>query len=165
MSDDLIEMDITALQRQFADMLKRLETIDRELRSSIMNDVLKEAAHQLSSEQKRILSTAPTAGIRSLASDLAVWRDNSHAAPAKVTYRAGYPESKIGRGEGKSIKYYVIEFGRPGKRGKTKDSKGRRIGRVQPFSHIRAAWFLKRNEINRYIVRRIDEEISGRWNR
>lgn len=33
------------------------------------------------------------------------------------------------------IKYFVIEYGRPGKKGKTTDKKGRRIGRVQPFSH------------------------------
>lgn len=165
MTDDFIDMDTAALQRQFAEINKKLSGIERDLRNDIMDTVLQEAAGQLQAEQKRILSTAPSDGIRGLASDLSVWKDNSHPAPAKVTYRAGYPDSKIGTGPGKSIKYFVIEYGRPGKNGKAKDSKGRRIGRVQPFSHIRAAWFLKRNAINKYIAKRIDDEISRRWNK
>lgn len=165
MTDDFIEMDAAALQRQFAEINKKLTEIDKDLRNEIMDDVLREAAGQLHAEQKRILGTAPSEGIRGLASDLSVWKDNSHPAPAKVSYRAGYPESKIGTDSGKSIKYFVIEYGRPGKRGKSKDKLGRTIGRVQPFSHIRAAWFLKREAINKYIAQRVEHEITERWNK
>lgn len=160
MSDDLIEMNHAMILQQLAELDRRLSKLGKDMSGSIMNDVLKEAAAQLSAEQKRILLTAPSAGIRSFASDLSVWKDDSHPAQGKVTYRAGYSADKIRQ----SIKYLVIEYGRPGKRGKEKDKKGRRIGRIQPFSHIRAAWFLKRNAINSFLVRRIDEEITGRWN-
>ena len=159
MTDDFIEMDTAALQRQFAEINKKLSGIERDLRNDIMDTVLQEAAEQLQAEQKRILSTAPSEGIRSLASDLSIWKDNRKPANAKVSYRAGYSDDKIS----KSIKYFVIEYGRPGKRGKSKDKLGRKIGRVQPFSHIRAAWFLKRDAINKYIAQRVDAEILERW--
>lgn len=165
MTDDFIEMDTAALQRQFAEINKKLSAIENDLRNDIMDSVLQEAAGQLQAEQKRILSTAPSDGIRSLASDLSIWKDNTHPAPAKVTYRAGYPDSKIGTESGKSIKYFVIEYGRPGRRGKVTDKLGRKIGRIQPFPHIRAAWFLKRDAINRYIAQRVNDEILKRWNK
>lgn len=160
MSDAFIEMDITDLQRQMDEIKIKLSKIERDLKSSIMDQVLNEAANKLANEQKRILSTAPTEGIQSLASDISVWKDNKKSTVDKAVYKAGYPDNKIR----KSIKYYIIEFGRPGKRGKIIDKKGRRIGRVQPFSHIRAAWFLKKTEINKYIAKRIDQEITERWN-
>ena len=162
MADEYITMDISSMQRQLDEIERKLTDIDRGLRNNIMNDVLKDAAGQLHNEQKRILSTAPSEGIRSLASDLSVWKDNTKPMPGKVSYRAGYSADKIRH----SIKYFVIEYGRPGKRHKKGiDKLGRRIGRVVPFSHIRAAWFLKRAEINRYIAERIDAEILERWNR
>ena len=162
MTDDFIEMDTAALQRQFAEINKKLNNIDTALRNDIMDSVLREAAGQLQAEQKRILSTAPSDGIRGLASDLSVWKDNSHPAPAKVSYRAGYSADKIRQ----SIKYFVIEYGRPGARHRGGiDKLGRKIGRVQPFSHIRAAWFLKREAINKFIAQRVEHEITERWNR
>jgi hypothetical protein len=161
MTDDFIEMDTAALQRQFAEISKKLSGIERDLRNDIMDTVLREAAEQLQAEQKRILSVAPSEGVRSLAADLSIWKDNRKPANAKVSYRAGYSDDKIS----KSIKYFVIEYGRPGRRGKSKDSLGRMIGRLQPYSHIRAAWFLKREAINKYIGERVNAEILERWNR
>jgi len=163
MTDDFISMDHDALLREIAKLDRKLASMEKNVSNEIMDTVLKEAAGQLKDEQKRILSTAPTEGIRSLSSDLTVWKDNSSTS-SKVSYHAGYPESKIGTGPGKSIKYFVVEFGRPGKRGKAKDSLGRRIGRVKPFSHIRAAWFLKKDSINRFIAQRVSDEIQRRWN-
>lgn len=156
---DFIEMDHAAMLRQIAELDKTLAGLEKSVSGEIMDTVLHEAAEQLKDEQARILSGAPSDGIRSLASDLSVWKDNSRPAPRKVSYRAGYSDDKIN----KSIKYFVIEYGRPGKKGKSKDSKGRRIGRIQPYSHIRAAWFLKRDAINRFIAERINEEIQKRW--
>lgn len=160
--DDFISFDTAELQRQIAAIERKLTTIDSDLRSGIMDTVLREAAGQLQDEQKRILSTAPTEGIRGLASDLSVRKDIRRCSSAKVSYRAGYSDSKVEQ----SKKYFIIEFGRPGKRHAAGiDKKGRRIGRVAPFSHIRAAWFLKKDSINRYIAERIDGEILERWNR
>jgi len=156
---DFIEMDHAAMLRQIAELDKTLAGLEKSMSGEIMDTVLKEAAEQLKDEQARILSGAPSDGIRSLAKDLSVWKDNRKPAPRKVSYRAGYSDDKINQ----SIKYFVIEYGRPGRKGKSKDSKGRRIGRIQPYSHIRAAWFLKRDAINRFIAERINEEIQKRW--
>ena len=156
---DFIEMDHAAMLRQIAELDKTLANLEKSVSGEIMDTVLHEAAEQLKDEQARILSSAPSDGIRSLAKDLSVWKDNRKPAPRKVSYRAGYSDDKINQ----SIKYFVIEYGRPGKKGKSKDSKGRRIGRIQPYSHIRAAWFLKRDAINRFIAERINEEIQKRW--
>ena len=160
--DDFISFDTAELQKQIAAIDRKLSTIDRDLRNGIMDTVLHEAAEQLQAEQKRILSTAPTEGIRGLASELSIWKDTRKSAPSKVSYRAGYSDSKVEQ----SKKYFIIEFGRPGKRHAAGiDKKGRRIGRVAPFSHIRAAWFLKKDSINKYIAERVDAEILERWNK
>ena len=156
---DFIEMNHADMLRQIAELDKTLANLEKSVSGEIMDTVLHEAAEQLKDEQARILSGAPSDGIRSLAKDLSVWKDNRKPAPRKVSYRAGYSDDKINQ----SIKYFVIEYGRPGKKGKSKDSKGRRIGRIQPYSHIRAAWFLKRDAINRFIAERINEEIQKRW--
>ena len=159
MSDDFIDMNHAELMRQLADFDSMLAKMDKSVSSEISETVIKEAAVQLHNEQKRLLSVAPTEGIRRLADDLSVWKDNSKPAPCKVSYRAGYSSDKIS----KSIKPFVIEYGRPGKKNKAKDSKGRRIGRIQPYSHIRAAWFINKDAINKFIARRLDEEIQRRW--
>ncbi len=156
---DFIEMNHADLLHQIAELDKKLAQIERDVSNEIMNTVLKEAAGMLQDEQKRILAAAPSPGIRSLAADLSIWKDNSKPAPRKVSYRAGYSSDKINQ----SIKYFVIEYGRPGKRHRTTDRKGRRIGRVQPYSHIREAWFLKQDYINTYIAARVGEEILKRW--
>ena len=138
-------MNHADMLRQIAELDSKLAKIERDVSDEIMNTVLKEAAGMLQDEQKRILAAAPSPGIRSLAADLSIWKDNSKPAPRKVSYRAGYSGDKINQ----SIKYFVIEYGRPGKKHKVTDSKGRRIGRVQPYSHIRATWFLKQDYISR----------------
>ena len=159
MSDDFIDMNHAEIMRQLADFDRKLAQMDEKVSNEIAEKVIKEAANKLHSEQKRILSGAPTEGIRRLADDLSVWKDNSRPAPRKVSYRAGCSDDKIN----KSIKYFVIEYGRPGKKNKAKDSKGRRIGRIQPYSHIRAAWFINKDAINKFIAGRLDEEIQRRW--
>lgn len=156
---DFIEMNHDQLMKKIADLDKTLASLEKNVSNEIMDKVLRDAATELHNEQVRLLLSAPSDGIRSLAKDLTIWKDTSKPAPRKVSYRAGYSDDKIRQ----SIKYFVIEYGRPGKRGKYKDSKGRRIGRVQPYSHIRAAWFLKRNYLNQYIAERINEEIMSRW--
>ena len=159
MSDDFIDMNHAELMRQLADFDKKLAQMDEKVSNEISETVIKEAANKLLSEQKRILSGAPTEGIRRLADDLSVWKDNSRPAPRKVSYRAGYSDDKIN----KSIKYFVIEYGRPGKKHKEKDKKGRKIGRIQPYSHIRAAWFISKDAINKFIAERLSEEILKHW--
>ena len=47
MANDLFLMDTAALQKQFAEIEKKLTTIDRDLRNGIMDNVLKEAALSL----------------------------------------------------------------------------------------------------------------------
>ncbi len=158
---DFMEMNHAELMRQIAALDRQLADMSENVCNEIIDTVAKEAAEELQNEQKRLLAAAPSEGIRNLASDIAIWKDGSRKAPRKVSYRAGYPADKIRQ----SIKYYVVEYGRPGKKNKSKDSKGRRIGRVQPYSHIRAAWFAKKDYINRFTARRIEEEIRRRWER
>ena len=159
MADEFIDMNHAELMRQLADFDKKLAQMDEKVSNEISETVIREAANKLHSEQKRILSGAPTEGIRRLADDLSVWKDNSRPAPRKVSYRAGYSDDKIR----KSIKYFVIEYGRPGKKHKEKDKKGRKIGRIQPYSHIRAAWFISKDDINKFIAERLSEEILKHW--
>ena len=92
---DFIEMDHAAMLRQIAELDKTLANLEKSVSGEIMDTVLHEAAEQLKDEQARILSGAPSDGIRSLAKDLSVWKDNRKPAPRKVSYRAGYSDDKI----------------------------------------------------------------------
>ena len=161
MTDDYIYMDIATWQRQLSLIEIKLSQIERELRTNIMDDTLQGAAQILHSEQKRILSNAPSDGIRSMSSELSIWKDTRFTRDG-LKYRVGYKDGA------ENMKHFIIEFGRPGKKGLKqgeKDKLGRRIGRIQPYPHIRAAWFLKRAAVNQYIAKRIDEEILKRWNK
>ena len=68
-----------------------------------------------------------------------------------------------------NIKVMIIEFGRPGSywRGGLEkgqyDKKGRSIGVVQPYPQIRAAWLIKKNEVNNFMKERILEEMKKIW--
>ena len=70
-------MNHAELMRQLADFDKKLAQMDENVSNEITEKVIKEAANKLYNEQKRILSGAPTEGIRRLADDLSVWKDNS----------------------------------------------------------------------------------------
>lgn len=159
MAGDFIEMNHDELMKQIANLDRKLSEMDEKISGEISDRVIKEAAFQLHNEQKRLLSQAPTPGIRRLASDLSVWKSSKGETSGKVSYRTGYSDDKIS----KSIKYFVVEFGRPGKKNKQKDKKGRRIGRVEPYSHIRAAKFTLGDSINKFIAERINSEIDKKW--
>ena len=162
MADDFIYMDIATWQRQLSLLEIKLSEVDREMRTNIMDGTLQGAAQILHNEQKRILSSGPTEGIRSMTSDLSVWKDERRARLNYLAYRVGYKDGH------ENMKHFVIEFGRPGLKGLKhggRDKLGRKIGVIQPYPHIRAAWFLKRTEVNKYITQRIDSELQRRWNR
>lgn len=157
---DAIQMDYNKWVKQIAALDKRLSEMDNKVVKNVLDTVLKEAAETLSAEQKRILASAPSEGIRSFANDLSVWKDpRGMFYRKKAVYRAGYPYAKTS----KSPKYFIVEFGRPGRKGRKKDKKNRHIGRVEQYSHIRAAWFGKRDAIRNMLIKRSGEEISRLW--
>ena len=71
---DFIEMDHAAMLRQIAEFDKTLANLEKSVSGEIMDTVLHEAAEQLKDEQARILSGAPSDGIRSLAKEPTAFR-------------------------------------------------------------------------------------------
>ena len=60
--------------RQIAELDKDLANLEKSVSGEIMDTVLKDAAEQLKDEQARILSGAPSDGIRSLAKEPTAFR-------------------------------------------------------------------------------------------
>lgn len=134
--------------------------LDDQFGKRIVKEVLEEAGQIFLEEQKRLLSQAPNSNkIAKFADWLKVW-----IIETKTGWRVevGYPTAVIRN----HIEVMITEFGRPGAKGLKKggkDSKGRKIGKVEPYSHIRASMFLKKEAVMEEVRRRLEEELLRIW--
>ena len=151
---DFISMDGDFLETTAA-MLKELEDLDKAVREEIMEKALDESAEILIAEQKRILRNHPNVKIQAFADYIKKWA--KYKGRNKMTMAVGYDTPTLR----KDLKFVYVEFGR---RGGRRDKKGRKIGEVRPYSHIRAAWWNKKEEVNNRIAEVVNEEIEKRWN-
>ena len=153
-------IDFSGLDEAIKKTFRKLEKLDTETCEVRSNKILYEAGDILVAEQRRILSQREEySGFQPL-----VRRWTKETRYGRHLY-VGYPAHVVKN----NIKVMIIEFGRPGSywRGGLKqdqrDKKGRRIGVVQPYPHIRAAWFIKKNEVNNFMKERILEEMKKIW--
>lgn len=156
-----MDFGLDELKKNAEKLAEDFAKLDDRFRERIAKEVLEEAGQIFLEEQKRLLSQAPNSDkIAKFANWLKVW-----IIETKTGWRleVGYPTAVI-RGH---IEVMITEFGRPGARGLKKggkDSKGRKIGKVEPYSHIRASMFLKREAVMAEVEQRIEEELLRVWN-
>ena len=161
MSDDLLSVDFSKLNLK--DLIAILNELDSKVTDEIMPDVVEEAGETLLQEERRILNAKPYKknGPRELPTLL-----TKETIKIGKVYKAkaGYTTEAI-RNHPETV---ITEFGRPGKKGRKKggkDSKGRKIGVVQAYPHIRTAVINKKDEIYENAERRFKEAIEREWNK
>lgn len=144
---------------QTKEIADQLDGFAKDLQNSLGEEVLKKAGEIYLTEEKRILAQKyPNSKLMNL---LGVWVQNTKYGKM---VQVGYPEIVV-RTYPEAL---VIEFGRPacetsGTATAKKDSLGRKIGYVEPHSHIRTAIFLKKNAVHEELARLLSEEIKKRF--
>lgn len=147
------------LSQQTKEIADQLDGFSKDLQNNLGEEVLKKAGEIYLAEEKRILSQKyPSSKLMKL---LGIWTQNTKYGKM---VQVGYPAIAVST----YSETLVIEFGRPasetaGNRTAKKDRLGRKIGYVQPHSHIRAAIFLKKEAVNQEIIRLLDEAIKKRF--
>lgn len=161
MSDDMFSVDFSKLNLK--DLIAVLNELDSKVTNEITPDVVDEAGETLLQEERRILNAKPYKKNKSRVLPTLLTKEvikNGKVYKAK----AGYTTEAI-RSHPETV---ITEFGKPGKKGRKKggkDSKGRKIGAVQSYSHIRAAVINKKDEIYENAKRRFEEAIEKEWSK
>lgn len=155
-----IEMGFAGAEEQINALIADLDKISNYTKEKFCREAVENAASIVFEEEKRILAANPK---YSKFSDLlsAAVKKNSHGS--YIAY-CGYSTEVIKE----NIEVLIIEYGRPGhgKRAIAKhgiDKRKRKIGFVQPYSHIRAAWFNKKNEVQNSLGDYVFNEIRKVW--
>ncbi len=148
------------LEKGIQDLYRKIKKLDEKMNSGHINDILYDTGNILVAEQCRILAQHP---VYSKFQPL-VKRWTKDTRYGRHLY-VGYPSHIIE----KHIEVMIIEFGRPGSHfaggmdSEQKDKIGRKIGVVQPYSHIRAAWVAKKDVVYAFMEKRIIEEAKKIW--
>lgn len=136
--------------------MRAIEKMDKAAKSETVREIMLDAGKILSDEQKRILSQKYSFAEHPNLENLITVKCKKEKGTWKVM--CGYQTEAIKE----HFEVLIIEFGRPGKKGST-DKRGRKIGVVQPYSHIRAAMFTKGTALKEYIAQRLFDELQRRW--
>lgn len=155
-----IQMGFEGVEEEINALIADLDKISTFTKEKFCEEAVEGAANIVLEEEKRILNANPKysnlAGL--LSCEVKKGKHNNYVA------YCGYSSDVIKN----HIEALIIEFGRPG-HGKRaiqkhgKDKKGRKIGVIQPYPHIRAAWFNKKNEVQEYMGNYVFEEIRKVW--
>lgn len=155
-----IEMGFEGVDEGINSLIADLDKISNYAKEKICKEAVEGAAAIVFDEEKRILAANPKySGFASMLSCKV--QKNKHNG--YVAY-CGYSTEVIK----KNIEVLIIEYGRPGhgKKALQKhgiDKRNRKIGVVQPYSHIRAAWFSKKDEVQNFLGEYTFNEIRKVW--
>lgn len=165
--NDYIDLGLDELQRSIKELDKKFEQLDQKVKDELAKQVVAEAGQLFLAEQKRLLATAPNPKMRKFANSLKVWTRQTKSG---WQVNVGYPAemfSETGNGK-ENLEVFIYEFGRPGVRGKKKggrDSLGRKIGKIEQYSVIRASLALKKEAVMKEVEQRFYEELGKEWDR
>lgn len=166
-------------EEDMKDLLLTLTRMEKRLKDPICSKAIDAAAPILLEEEKRLLERAPNyhnfPNLKTSWLTIRKFKNRHLRWIAQVGYESDIIE--------KHPETLILEFGRPGhskirelkkpdrsKQGSFltlrrcgRDKKGRKIGVIQPYSHIRAAWFAKKDEIRKCVAKIIFDEIERTW--
>ena len=150
---DFIEVDYSKMN--IKQLINQLDKLDKHAVNQIMPEVMQVVGNELMDEEKRIINGK----YPQFSDKLSVM--NEHTGKL-WRVKAGYSTEVIKS----NIEVLITEFGRPGKKARKKggkDSKGRKIGAVQAYSHIRAALINKKEQVLKLAEKMLLERIEREW--
>lgn len=163
-STDFFDFGLDDLQKDIEATIRQLEKMSQELADNACKRAVEKAAPILLNEEKRLLSQAPNYPHFKVLNPS--WLKSRVYKNAKGQWmcQCGYTTETIE----KHPEVLIVEFGRPGSgkkaiRKRGIDRIGRKIGVVQPYSHIRAAIFNKRDELKKAVGENLLEEAERIW--
>jgi len=136
-------------------LIAKLDSLDRKVKNEIINKAAIEGAEILLAEQRRIIQGKYPQFTNWLQCGV-----RQNARTGTTIAWAGYNTETIKE----HFEVLIVEFGRPSpKRKNGRDKLGRRIGAVQPYSHIRASIFNKKSEIAKHVGSVLFSEVKKIW--
>ena len=157
---EYMDFGLDEFQAKCAKLNEKFKELDEKQQEKLANEVLTDAAQLFLTEQKRLLAAAPNPKYAKFADWLEVW---TYKGKNGWRVQVGYSTETIKE----HLEVLIVEFGRPGARGLKKggkDTLGRKIGKIDAYSHIRASMFLKKEDVMAEVQRRWEEEILKEWN-
>ena len=151
--NEFIEVDYYKMD--IKKMINQLDKLDKHAVNQIMPEVMQAVGNELMNEEKRIINGK----YPQFSDKLSIM--NEHTGKL-WRVKAGYSTEVINS----NIEVLITEFGRPGKKARKKggkDSKGRTIGVVQPYPHIRAALINKKEQVLKLAGKMLLERIEKEW--
>ena len=150
---DFIEVDYSKMD--IKQLINQIDKLDKQAVNQIMPEVMQAVGNELLDEEKRIINGK----YPQFSDKLSVMTEHT----GKLwRVKAGYSTEVINS----NIEVLITEFGRPGKKARKKggkDSKGRAIGVVQPYPHIRAALINKKEQVLKLAEKMLLERIEREW--
>lgn len=150
---DFIEVDYSKMD--IKQLINQLYKLDKQAVNQIMPEVMQAVGNELLDEEKRIINGK----YPQFSDKLSVM--NEHTGKL-WRVKAGYSTEVINS----NIEVLITEFGRPGKKARKKggkDSKGRKIGAIEPYPHIRAALINKKEQVLKLAEKMLLERIEREW--
>lgn len=144
------KLDIT---KQMQDLIKDLNM----LADSVANEtasILRESGEIIAQEQRRIISgkSSKLPGLIKVGKVVTTKKGNANVL-------IGYDTNAINQ----APESVVLEFGRPGKKSKGKDKKGRKIGKIEAISHIRKGFDYTKDTAAEVAIEKIKKVIDEGW--
>ena len=150
---DFIAVDYSKMD--IKQLINQLDKLDKQAVNQIMPEVMQAVGNELLDEEKRIINSK----YLQFSDKLSIMTEHT----GKLwRVKAGYSTEVIKS----NIEVLITEFGRPGKKARKKggkDSKGRTIGVVQPYPHIRAALINKKEQVLKLAEKMLLERIEREW--
>ncbi len=150
---DFIELDLT--QMDIRQLIRELDELDKKACNQFMPEVMQAVGNELLNEEKRIINSK----YPQFSDKLSIMTEHTGKS---WRVKAGYSTDVIKN----NIEVLITEFGRPGKKARKKggiDSKGRKIGVVQPYPHIRTALVNKKERVLKLAEKMLIERIEKEW--
>lgn len=162
MEFDFFTMD--GLENDIKKTLKQLNKMEKAFKSEVCKKAVEEAAPILLEEEKQQLQRVTNYSKFKALNPSWLKSKIYQYANGHWIAQCGYPTEIIE----KHPEVVIVEFGKPGHAERAvkkhgKDKIGRKIGVVQPRSHIRTALFNKKDEINKKILNVLLNEAERIW--
>lgn len=155
-----IQMGFEGAEEEINSLIADLDRISNYTKDKFCKEAVEGAAEIVLDEEKRILAANPkySGFAKQLSCEVQKNKHNGYVA------YCGYSSEVIKD----RIEVLIIEFGKPGHGQKALkrhgiDTKGRKIGVVQPYPHIRAAWFSKKDEVQKFLGDYVFDQIKKVW--